>query len=351
MNKLLMSTVLLVLGGASWAEPVVYTSESQFRTDLATLGYSIIHESFEDDVVWADSRNSIVEPGSTPSVTSQGVVWTSNYPQNDIATGDVGGSAPDGAYAIYSLPHGNDTDSGLYCDDAQDPIPVECWLNDGLKIQSANGEPIYAFGGRIDTANSGKITFMLDGIDINANDTDNIDNWQREGEFADNWQFVGVIDTAGFTTAELKELRGKDFQQVLLFADDFYLGVSKQPVAGSVTGLSLAYAFCRNLNSGNSAIDIVSGTDTNWNCTDQGFVAGPGATAVSVVSGSRDNSGLAISGSVTGLSPVVAICSNMTTGSQVFQPLAGSGDWNCDSAGLPSSAGDKLRIIQYGTIQ
>jgi len=41
---------------------------------------------------------------------------------------------------------------------------------------------------------------------------------------ADNWAFVGVIDTDGFLSAELRELRGKDFQQVLLFADDFTIG-------------------------------------------------------------------------------------------------------------------------------
>lgn len=37
---------------------------------------------------------------------------------------------------------------------------------------------------------------------------------------------MGVIDTDGFFTAELRELRGKDYQQVLLFADSFIIGVS-----------------------------------------------------------------------------------------------------------------------------
>jgi hypothetical protein len=197
-----------------------------YLADLAALGYSTIHESFEDGTVWADSRNSISIPGSTPAVTSQGIVWTSNYPQNNIATSTVGGSAPDGTFAIYSLPHGMTTDSGLYCDSAEDPcIPIECYQNDGLKVQSESNSILHAFGGRIDTASSGKVTFLLDGIDINGNDTDNIDNWQREGEVADNWAFVGVIDTDGFLSAELRELKGKDFQQVLLFTDDFTIGV------------------------------------------------------------------------------------------------------------------------------
>ena len=226
MKSILIGTVLIFIAGITYAAPVVYTNESLYLADLVALGYSSIHESFENDTVWADSRNSISIPGNSPTVTSQGIVWTANYPQNNIATGTVGGSAPDGAFAIYSLPHGMTTDSGLYCDAAEDPnIPIECYQNDGLKIESAAGATFYAFGGRIDTANSGKVTFLLDGIDINGNFTDNIGNWQREGDSADNWAFVGVLDEEGFQSAELRELRGKDFQQVLLFADNFLIAV------------------------------------------------------------------------------------------------------------------------------
>jgi len=222
MKNILVGTALLVLAGTTNAAPVIYTDEASYLADLAPLEGSTIHESFEDGAVWADSRNSSSSPGRTPTVTSQGIVWTANDPQNEIATGTVGGSAPDGAFAIYSIPHGVTTDSGLYCDSAEDPdIPIECYQNDGLTVESEPGDSLFAFGGRIDTANSGKVTFLLDGVDINGNDTDNIDNWQREGDFADNWAFVGVIDPDGFSSAELRELRGKDAQQVRLFSDDF----------------------------------------------------------------------------------------------------------------------------------
>jgi len=106
MKNILIGTALLTVASISNGAPIVYTDEALYLADLATLGYSTIHESFEDSTVWADSRNSISSPGSTPSVTSQGIIWTSNYIQNNIATGDVGGSAPDGSFAIYSLPHG-----------------------------------------------------------------------------------------------------------------------------------------------------------------------------------------------------------------------------------------------------
>lgn len=231
MRQLLTAVYLLTLAGAAWSDPVVYTSKTEFLAALDTQGFALINESFENDAAWAASRNSIVAPGSTPSVTSKGIVWSSNYTQNKLATGDVGGSAPAGNFAIYSLPHGMTTDSGLYCDSAEDPdIPLECYQNDGLKITSATGDTLYAFGGKIDTASSGKVTFLLDGIDINANSSDNIDNWQREGDLADSWAFVGVIESTGFLTVELRELRGKDYQQVYLFADAFTIGVAGAPV-------------------------------------------------------------------------------------------------------------------------
>ena len=226
MNFLKYTLLLLVSLTTSAMSATVYTDQASFLAALSAGGYVSIHESFEDATVWADSRNSISTPGSIPTVTSQGIVWTSNYSQYNIATSTVGGSAPDGSFAIYSLPHGMTTDSGSYCDSAEDPnIPSECYQNDGLKVELKTGDTLYAFGGRIDTTNLGKVTFLLDGVDILGNDTDNIDNWQREGEFADNWAFVGVIETSGFSSAELRELKGKDFQQVFLFSDDFTVGI------------------------------------------------------------------------------------------------------------------------------
>jgi hypothetical protein len=240
MRIVLINTALLVLPGAASAAPVIYTDEALFLTDLATIGGSTIHESFENDAVWADSRNSISSPGSAAAVTSRGIVWISNYAVNHIATGTVGGSAPDGAFAIYSLPHGMTTDSGLYCDSAEDPdIPGECYQNDGLLVEPESGGILFAFGGRIDTANSGKVTFLLDGVDINGDDADNIDNWQREGDWADKWTFVGVIDPDGFYSAEMRELRGKDFQQVFLFADDFTIRAAPEPTNVWLDGAGL----------------------------------------------------------------------------------------------------------------
>lgn len=140
-NYLIIAVLTLFLFGNAQAVPVVYTDEDLFLADLSVLGYAAVQESFEDGAVWAGSRNS-----SVSSVTNRGIVWTSNYPQNNIASGTVGGSAPDGAYAIYSLPHGKTTDGPMACDDMEEPLVV-CYQNDGLKVESSSGKTLYAFGG------------------------------------------------------------------------------------------------------------------------------------------------------------------------------------------------------------
>jgi hypothetical protein len=226
-------TVLLLFAGYAAAAPTVYTTKASYLQALQLLGYEAVHESFENESIWSGSRNSISIPGRIAAITSRGITWTSNYAQNKIATGNVGGSAPDGTYAIYSLPHGLTTDSPSEAPCDVDSLPEHCYQNDGLKIVDASGGRLYGFGGRIDTANSGKVTFLLDGVDISGNDTDNIGNWQREGIFADGWTFVGVIDTTGFLAAELREIRGKDWQQIHMFCDDFTIGTAPVPLPPS----------------------------------------------------------------------------------------------------------------------
>jgi len=72
MKNILIGTALLVLSGVTNAAPIVYTDEALYLADLTALGYSAIHESFEDGAVCADSRSSIPSPGSAPAVTSHG---------------------------------------------------------------------------------------------------------------------------------------------------------------------------------------------------------------------------------------------------------------------------------------
>jgi hypothetical protein len=217
MKNILIGITLLALSSIVKAVPVVYTVEADYLSELATLGYTSIHEGFENDTVWDASRNTT--PPVTPTVTSQGIVWSSNFPANKIVTGS--GAAAVGDWGIYSNPHGLiDVPKHVYDNicDVPDPLPPQCFQNDGLKVESATGDTLYGFGGRVDTTdNNGKFTFLLDGVDINDVVKENNNNW---------FIFVGVIDEAGFLSAEIRELSGKDGQQNHLFADDFTIASS-----------------------------------------------------------------------------------------------------------------------------
>ena len=224
MKIIFISIALLTVNSVAHSA-IVYLDETEYLTALS--GYNTIYESFEDDAVWVRS------PQLTNTTNNQGLTWESN--SFGSTTGE--GAAYVGNYGFFSNPHGDDTDSGSYCDDAQDPIPEECWLNDGWIITSETGETLYGIGGWIDSNTGGgaKITFLLDGYDVSGNDSDNIGNWNRDGEdIGTGWTFVGVIETNGFQTVEIRELSGKDAQQEYIFGDSFTIGVSAVPIPAAV---------------------------------------------------------------------------------------------------------------------
>jgi hypothetical protein len=49
-----ISLIFLIGINTAVAAPVVYIDETAFLSDLGTLGYTPIYESFEDDAVWGD---------------------------------------------------------------------------------------------------------------------------------------------------------------------------------------------------------------------------------------------------------------------------------------------------------
>ena len=216
MKNILTSIALLTVSSIA-NSATIYLDEDEYLNALAALGHDTIYESFEDDNVWV--RSSTL----TPSTTSQGLVWKSN--SFNSTTGTLGGSVVDGTYGFFSIPHGDTTDTGLFqCDefdgetaDFNDP----CWQGDGWVVTSAKGETLYGIGGWIDDSGIAKVTFLLDGVNVNVD---------RDGELISGWTFVGVIDTDGFNSVEILELRGTDADQKLIFGDSFTIGVSAVPV-------------------------------------------------------------------------------------------------------------------------
>lgn len=235
----------------TYATPAtIYLDESEYKDALLAHGFTLLQEDFEDDVTWSGTRAARPQ-----SVISEGITWASNHPANGVRTGTLGGSVADGSYGFFSLPHGNDADSGLYCDEAEDPIPSECWLNDGWTITASPGKMLYGVGGWFDSNTGGgaKITFLLDDVDVNGNTTDNIGNWNRDGERIGGWTFVGVLDTSGFASAEILELSGKDFQQEYIFGDKFSIGTAPAPaIPGDFDGDSQLN--CTDINALTAAV-------------------------------------------------------------------------------------------------
>lgn len=233
MKFLVTCGLALVAGGANAA--TIYFDEASYLSDLTALSSvnSVISEGFEDTAVWGATRSSVAGFSTQPAVTSQGITYTTNQSFGAVATSS--GAASQGDWGLFSYPHGNTTDSaGLGCATIDNPAPGSpCWQEDGWRLAAAVGDRLFGFGGYIDTNTGGgaKITFLLDGIDVKAEAPDNIDNINRDGFAlpyypAPTPAFFGVIDLAGFSTLEVRELSGKDFQQQYIFGDNFLIGSS-----------------------------------------------------------------------------------------------------------------------------
>jgi hypothetical protein len=76
MKQILTGISLLVMANSVYSAPVVYTGEVSHLAELASLGLATVSESFENDTVWAASRNSIGRP---PSVTSKGIIKSPGF--------------------------------------------------------------------------------------------------------------------------------------------------------------------------------------------------------------------------------------------------------------------------------
>lgn len=214
--------LLVLLPTAASATPVLYTSEAAYLAALAAGGYGTIHESFENAITWGGTRT----PSSASSVTSQGILWASNFSANGLSTSTKGADVHDGTWALYSNPHGDQTaeTSDAVCD-VPDPIPPECFLHDGFRGTSSGAGTLYGVGGWIDGTFGANVILMLDGVPL---------DFGAAGNIYPNWTFLGAIDSAGFTSFEYQEVDGKGGQAIYIFGDDFNIGVASLPAPSGV---------------------------------------------------------------------------------------------------------------------
>jgi hypothetical protein len=196
------TTVTITVSGCQGGPTGTITvcwDESSFFAELAANGYGTLFEGFEDDGAWGPSRSS-----NPSSVVSQGITWTSNHPANGISTS--GGAARTGSWGVYSNPHG----------DQSAPFPTG-FIYDGFVATGPGGDTLYAAGGWIVTNTPpGKLNFELTYADMSVQAI-GFPTEALDAEF----EFFGVIETAGFLAVEAVELEGTAGQNIFIFGDDF----------------------------------------------------------------------------------------------------------------------------------
>ncbi len=199
--------LLIFLTASAEAAVFVYTDEASYLNDIATLGYTIQQESFENDEAWGNVRTTIVGGTQTAnSIESLGIMWKSNNGTSEITTSN--GPARTGNWGFYSLPHGNFL-TGTDCH-----IPGNC----GDGFGGTSSKKLYGVGGWVKTNTPfAEIDLAIDG---------NIIDFDENGTIGALYKFFGVIDTSGFTTFEFNELEGTLEDQKLIFSDDFTFAIA-----------------------------------------------------------------------------------------------------------------------------
>lgn len=196
------------------ANAALITDEAVYIGMLST-GVTL-HEDFEDNGVWAGSRN----PLTISEVNSQGILWKSNFTINpginNISTIDTGRA---GTFGLLSSPHGDpDVETSTTICDVPDPIPEQCFLHDGFVGTITGASTLYGVGAWINgTSTRANVALFLDGVEVGSTRIN-------------GWTFLGITDMTGFKSFEFREIDGKGVEAFYIRADDVTLGVSAVPV-------------------------------------------------------------------------------------------------------------------------
>jgi hypothetical protein len=187
--------------------------EGAYLAKLGELGFGSFREGFEDDAVWGAVRS----PFTALSVSSQGITWQTNHPdppaENGITTG-AGAATGDSFWGVFDPAHGYATGTVGECD-VNNP-PEHCLFKDGVSGTRETGfGTLYGVGGFFTGTDQANLVLILDGgLPIGL------------GKISvGTEQFLGVIDTGGFTSFRIEETDGKIGDARLVFADEFSFGV------------------------------------------------------------------------------------------------------------------------------
>lgn len=206
---LFAGSLLGLLVSSAQAVVTTYTDETAYQIALLRLSYTTVTESFEDDAAWGTVRTTVSGgPMTAPSITSQGITWTHNFPEvsgNNITTDS--GPARTGNYGFFALPHGNYLSGPC-------SLPGEC--TDGFIGTTPSGTTMYAVGGWIGS-NQAKIGVYLDDSTLIGFGGVGLTNTPA---------FFGVIDTDGFNQFKFQEQEGTKEDAKYIFSDDFTIALA-----------------------------------------------------------------------------------------------------------------------------
>ena len=119
------------------------------------------------------------------------------------------------------------------------------------------------------------------------------------------------------------------------------------PVGGSVSLIEGHRATCLNLTTGSEVSFVLAPGATSWDCEANGLGVVAGDIVRQAVSGvSAGGAG----GTVIGLAARRASCRNLTTGQSVAIDLSTGPSWDCVSADLGVSRGDRVRQDSLGAV-
>ena len=123
-----------------------------------------------------------------------------------------------------------------------------------------------------------------------------------------------------------------------------------EPLAGpgvAVTDIFPRKVWCKNLTTGQKLSFEAAGAST-WNCADAGLVVNPGDRVATRVRGPSKGSVEVLGGSVVGIRPAKAGCTNNTTEQHVEIVLDGATSWDCEAAGLLPNFRDRIQMSVRG---
>lgn len=251
--------------------------EAAFLDKLAGAGYGVFSEGFEGSD-WDGVRTAVSSPNTAPSVTSQGLTWTSNHPaSNPITTSN--GAARSGSWGAYDANHGLATGSPVQCD--VDNPPESCLYYDGLSASiQPGGAALHGVGAYISGIHGSKVVAILDGSTEVG--------FGPRGSY--QHKFHGVVDlgTNGFDAFEFREVDGKVGQALYVWFDDFKIAASDSPsniapVAHAGTDQAVLVGDTVSLDGSASFDANADGLAFNWQLTDKPVGSSAGLSAMDVV--------------------------------------------------------------------